>query len=202
MSLLPESTVPTPAGGEVSVLVEPLAGTDLIVQPIEVVFRMQPGEILWVFNNGETFNYSKSQRKLMLLGSLFAVVALVTLVTLAVKAATGVPVSKLSAFVPLLAIAGYRAFTFWRAWKKQRASLHGAYASAQDMVFRATRNGFSLTDPGVRETSVNWTAVTYAGLVGPFLLIYAANRVYRIPARAFPEGELRRLMDFLAELMG
>jgi len=202
MSLSPEATAPTSAIGEASVLVEGAAAPiDLIADPIQVVFRMQPVEILWVYDNGEKFKYSKSQRRAFLLGSLFALMTLFSILEIGVKVITGAPMSESLLYTPLLLIAGYRAYTFWRNWKKNRQSLQNAYDNAHDMVFRATRSGFSLTDPGVRETAVNWTAVTNVGIRGPFLMIYAAKRVYRIPARAFPEGELARLMEFLAELM-
>ncbi len=199
MSLPSEETVRSAAIGEASVSIETAAETDLIARPIEVVFRMLPEEILWVYDNGETFKYSKRQRKAFWLGSFFALITVLSILQIGIKRMTGAPMSESLVYTPLLLIAGYRTYTLWRSWKKNKQSLQHACESAHDVAFRATRNGFSLTDPGVRETAVNWTVVSNVVLRGPFLLIYAAKRVYRIPVRAFPEKELQRLTDFLKE---
>jgi hypothetical protein len=69
------------------------------------------------------------------------------------------------------------------------------------LVLRAYHSGFSITRPGISESSINWTIVKHVNLTSEFLLIVTQeDTTYKVPTRYISADQWAALQGLLREI--
>ena len=78
-------------------------------------------------------------------------------------------------------LSGYRAFKGYRRFYE---TLRKSAEKTNWLVFRAYANCFTITKPGISESSINWTAIKSVNLSQNYLQIFTfEDTMYRVPTR-------------------
>jgi len=92
-------------------------------------------------------------------------------------------------------LSGYRA---WKGYRSFYEKLRKKAKTTDWLVFRANPSGFTITKPGISESSINWTAVKSVNMQADYLFIFTKeDTMFRIPARFLQPGQWDALRAML-----
>lgn len=118
--------------------------------------------------------------------------------------ATGRTAQNQLSAVLFMAIAG--ALNGYRSQKAYRGFYEKLKKSAEKtdwLVLRADRTGFSITRPGIGESSTNWTAIKSVSLTKDYLYINTLEETtFRVPTRFIKQEQWEALEELLEEIWG
>jgi len=95
-------------------------------------------------------------------------------------------------------ISGYRAFKGYRHFYE---TLRKSAEKTNWLVFRAYTNCFTITKPGISESSINWTSIKSVNLAPSYLYIHTKDdMMYRVPTRFMSKEQWEALKTLLTEI--
>jgi hypothetical protein len=92
-------------------------------------------------------------------------------------------------------------FRFRRRYLNFYTSVKKKAKKTDWLVFRADRSGFTITRPGISETSINWTTIKSVDLTKDYLYVNTVEETtYRVPSRYIREEQWNSLRNLLCEM--
>jgi hypothetical protein len=110
-------------------------------------------------------------------------------------------INTLSAAGLWIGLGAVNGFRFRRRYLNFYKSVKNKAKKTDWLVFRADRSGFTITRPGISETSINWTTIKSVNLTKDYLYVNTVEETtYRVPSRYIREEQWNSLRHLLCEM--